>query len=96
MYPKRLLEDTAPIEFQGAMFQAPREYEKYLEFNYGKNWHTPISYVNFKMSKFQKAKFLLAQYIKMILPESITERIQRKSDQPFIEKWVAKAQSFNF
>lgn len=96
MYPKRLLEDTAPIEFQGAMFQAPREYEMYLEFNYGKNWHTPISYVNFKMSKFQKAKFLLAQYIKMILPESITERIQRKSDQPFIENWVAKAQSFNF
>lgn len=96
MYPKKLLEDTAPIEFQGAMFQAPRDYEKYLEFNYGKNWHTPIPYVNFKMSKFQKAKFLLAQYIKMILPESITEKMQKKADKPFIDKWVAKAHSFNF
>lgn len=96
MYPKRLLEDTAPIEFQGAMFQAPRDYEKYLEFNYGENWRTPIPYVNFKMSKLQKAKFLLAQYIKMILPVRLTEIIQKKSDQPFIDKWVAKTKSFNF
>ena len=96
MYSKKLLEDTAEIEFQGAMFQAPRDYEKYLEFNYGKNWHTPIPYVNFKMSAFQKAKFLCLQYIKILLPEYITEKIQKKSDKPFIDKWVKKAQLFGF
>ena len=47
IYPKALLEDTAPIEFQGAIFQAPRDYIKYLEFNYGSSSHTPIPYVNF-------------------------------------------------
>lgn len=96
MYPKKLLEDVTDIEFQGAMFKAPREYEKYLEFNYGKNWRTPIPYVNFKMSAFQKAKLLSIQYIKMLLPESIAEKIQRKSDKPFIDKWVKKAKEFNF
>lgn len=96
MYPKRLLEDVAPIEFQGAMFMAPRDCKKYLEFNYGKDWRTPIPYANFKMSKIQKAKSLLLQYIKIMLPESITEKLQRKSDQPFIEKWLTKAKDFDF
>lgn len=96
MYPKKLLEDVIDIEFQGTTFKAPKEYEKYLEFNYGQNWRTPIPYVNFQMSTFQKAKVLCLQYIKMILPESITERIQKKADQPFIDKWVKKAHKFNF
>ena len=82
--------------FKVQMFKAPREYEKYLEFNYGKNWRTPIPYVNFKMSAFQKVKLLSIQYIKMLLPESIAEKIQRKSDKPFIDKWVKKAKEFNF
>lgn len=78
MYSKKLLEDTAEIEFQGAMFQAPRDYEQYLEFNYGSNWKTPIPYVSFKMSKIQKAKVLCLQYAKMLLPEAITEKLQKK------------------
>lgn len=96
IYPKALLEDTAPIEFQGAMFQAPRDYIKYLEFNYGSNWHTPIPYVNFKMSSFQKMKSLLAQYIKILLPEKITERIQAISDKKYMNKQLAKYRTFDF
>lgn len=96
MYPKAFLEDTAPINFLGETFLAPRNFEKYLEFNYGKNWRTPIPYVNFKMSKLQKAKFLILQYVKIILPKSITEKIQKRSDKPFIEKWVNRAKTFNF
>lgn len=96
IYPKALLEDTAPIEFQGVMFQAPRDYIKYLEFNYGKSWHTPIPYVNFKMSSFQKVKSLIIQYIKILLPKKITEKIQAISDQKYMNKQVAKYRTFDF
>ena len=96
MYSKKLLEDTAEIEFQGAMFQAPRDYEQYLEFNYGSNWKTPIPYVSFKMSKIQKAKVLCLQYAKMLLPEAITEKLQKKADKPYIDQWVKKAKEFKF
>lgn len=96
MYSKKLLEDTAEIEFQGAMFQAPRDYEQYLEFNYGSNWKTPIPYVSFKMSKIQKAKVLCLQYAKILLPEAITEKLQKKADKPYIDKWVKKAKEFKF
>ena len=94
MCPKELLDDLADIEFQGAMFKAPRKYEKYLEFNYGKNWRTPIPYVNFQMSAAQKAKFLCLQYIKMFLPENVVQKLQSKSDKPFLDKWILKAKTF--
>ena len=92
MYSKKRFEDTTEIEFLGDKFRVPRDYEKYLEFYYGSNWRTPIPYINFKMTAIQKAKLLFIQYVKILLPVCVTEKIQKKSDKPFLEKWLKKIQ----
>ena len=92
MYSKKRFEDTTEIEFLGDKFQVPRDYEKYLEFYYGSNWRTPIPYINYKMTAIQKAKLLITQYVKILLPVCVTEKIQKKSDKPFLEKWLKKIQ----
>jgi hypothetical protein len=32
----------------------------------------------------------------MLLPEAITEKLQKKADKPYIDKWVKKAKEFKF
>ena len=96
MYSKKLLEDTAEIEFQGAMFQAPRDYEQYLEFNYGSNWKTLSHTSVLRCQGFKKQRFYVCNMPKMLLPEAITEKLQKKADKPYIDKWVKKAKEFKF
>ncbi|MEE0052529.1 MAG: LicD family protein [Prevotella sp.] len=92
MYSKKRFEDTTEIEFLGDKFQVPRDYEKYLEFYYGSNWMIPIPYINYKMTAIKKAKLLFIQYVKFLLPVCVTEKIQKRSDKPFLEKWLKKIQ----
>lgn len=40
--PKRFYEKTIPIEFFGTEYLIPEDIEGYLEWNYGKDWETPI------------------------------------------------------
>ena len=96
LYPKAEFLDHTTIEFQGTEFTAPRNYTKYLEFNYGTNWRTPIPYVNFELSRLAKAKHITMQYIKIFLPTKLTEKLQKHSDKPFLEKWEKKIREFDF
>lgn len=92
IFPRNLLEDTAPITFLGRSFNAPREYKKMMEISYGKNWMTPVEKFNFKLSKQERFKQWLKQYIKVMLPVSFVERKQREADKPFITKYIKRIQ----
>lgn len=94
MYLKKELEDLADIDFMGTSFKAPRNYEKYLEFNYGENWRTPVQSADFDMPAYKKDIFIMTQYLKAMLPTGIVEKIQAHSDAPYLEKWIEKAKQF--
>lgn len=90
IFPRNLLEDTAPITFLGRSFDAPREYQKMMEISYGKNWMTPVEKFNFKLSKQERFKQWLKQYIKAMLPVSFVEKKQEEADKPFLEKYIKR------
>lgn len=95
IFPRNLLEDTTPITFLGRSFNAPREYKKMMEISYGKNWMTPVEKFNFKLSKQERFKQWLKQYIKVMLPVSFVERKQREADKPFITKYIKRIQQLD-
>lgn len=92
IFPKKLLEDTAPITFLGRNFNAPRDYKKMMEISYGKDWMTPVEKFDFKLSKYERLKQWLKQYIKVMLPVSFVERKQMEADKPFITKYIKRIQ----
>ena len=95
IFPKKLLEDTISISFLGRNFYAPRDYKKMMEISYGNDWMTPVEKFDFKLSKQERFKQWLKQYIKAILPVSFVERRQRKADKPFLTKYIKRIQQLS-
>lgn len=95
IFPKKLLEDTAPITFLGRNFNAPRDYKKMMEISYGKDWMTPVEKFNFHLSKSERLKQWLKQYIKVLLPVSSVEKRQRKADKPFLTTYIKRIQQLS-
>ena len=50
--PEHFLLNTIKYNFLGKEFDIPRDYLKYLEVNYGKNWQTPIKNIDGHSSHF--------------------------------------------
>jgi len=90
IFPKSLLEDTAPITFLGREFNAPRDYKKMMEISYGKEWMTPVEKFDFHLSKSERFKQWLKQYIKAMLPVSFVEKRQKRADKPFLAKYIKR------
>ncbi len=84
IFPKDFIEETKKINFKGELFYTCANPIKFLEFYYGKNWKTPIAFFDFNMSKTTKLKLFSLQYIKMLLPRSIVEHLQKKRDMKYL------------
>lgn len=87
------LDDTILYPFQGSEFLIPRNYTEYLEYYFGSNWQTPIQTNDFQQSVWTIRKEKLKLYAKALMPVWFTEHLQRKSDKPFLEKWVKRIYS---
>jgi len=92
--PKEFLDDTTLLPFQGADFQVPKDYERYLAYTYGEDWRTPIPMYNFQQPNWKRKVNIALQYAKAWLPEPLVRRIQQRSDLPYLAKWREKAQKF--
>lgn len=87
----KYINNTTQIEFQGESYTVPKESEDLLNFLYGKDWRTPIPMFNFKMSKTDRTKAFLIQYIKALLPHTMTEFIQDIKSRKRINFFKQKA-----
>ena len=87
----KYINNTTQIEFQGESYTVPKESEALLNFLYGKDWRTPIPMFNFKMSKTDRTKAFLIQYIKALLPHTMTEFIQDIKSRKRINFFKQKA-----
>jgi phosphorylcholine metabolism protein LicD len=56
--PRRFYEQTTRMEFDGASYSVPRDYEGYLEYHYGRDWRTPVKEWNFRTSDSCERKIL--------------------------------------
>lgn len=75
------LVETCWFDFLGDKFLIPKEYIKYLEFEYGMDWNIPIPYTDFKISKLQLCLFTFKEAIKTIIPEWIYLKILSYRDK---------------
>lgn len=80
------------IDFLGTQFYVPRNPEKYLKFNYGENWRTPMQWNNYKMSPLKRKLNQLVQYFKVVIPSQLTALLQSVRDKKNLAKLYAKAQ----
>ena len=87
----KYINNTTQMEFQGEMYTIPKDSEELLNFFYGKDWRTPIAMFNFKMNKIERIKAFMMQYIKALLPDSITEIIQDYKNKNKIKRLKQKA-----
>lgn len=80
--PEYFLTETTLLEFKGAMFVVPKEYEEFLIYEYGENWKTPIQYVSFDMSPLKRKLLESKEYIKEHMPRALYNMIAgRKAKQ---------------
>ena len=77
----RFFADTAPLEFKGTSFLAPRDTEEYLLFEYGANWRTPIVWNNYTMPRWKVWMLKGKEYVKEWLPDWLYFRLARKAQQ---------------
>lgn len=90
VWEKKYNEDVAPITFLGNTYMAPADYRGYLEHQYGPDWQTPVKFYNYERTKLDLLKQYARQYVKALLPHTITERIQARKDRPNLEKYVRR------
>lgn len=83
---EQFLIDTAPYEFKGASFLAPREYREYLLCEYGADWQTPIAWNNYKMPKWRITLLKIKEYIKEIMPDRLYFYLARRSERRHEER----------
>ena len=67
--PEHFLHNLKPFEFLGKEYLAPRDYEKFLEYWYGKNWMTPIQYYQYEQPRWKTKLLIWFQYIKEYMPD---------------------------
>lgn len=87
---KEFVTDLISYPFQDGMYLIPRNYVKYFEYYFGKNWQIPIQFYKFDMSRINLIKQHAIQYIKALLPVSFVEKRQQKKSKILLEKWIRK------
>lgn len=92
LYYKDDLENPELIDFLGTKFCVPRYPEKYLRYNYGENWRTPVKFNNYQMPPLKIKLKQLIQYFKIIIPAHLTELLQSKKDKKLLDTLYTKAE----
>ena len=85
--PTKYLENQAELEFKGIKFSAPADIEGVMEFWYGKNWQTPIQWLNFHTPKWKIWKFKLMQWVKLCLPKFMYKNMLKRKEQMMFDKY---------
>jgi lipopolysaccharide cholinephosphotransferase len=68
LVPKEFIKNVAPIEFLGKDYLVPKDFERYLVYQYGNNWGTPI---RDNVSKFGIIFGYIKAFMKPYVPDFI-------------------------
>ena len=85
--PEDFLINTTKIKFKGENYIVPHDYEKFLIYEYGYNWHIPIKWANFEMPMWKRKLNELKEIIKENLPDFIFNPIARSAERKMLKKY---------
>lgn len=91
LLPREFLDRRTEIDFKGAKFLVPKQYNSFLEFEYGENWKTPVQWVNFEQSKMKTSLNEIKFKIKDSLPDwlfyILVPRFEAKQESIYLPKY---------
>lgn len=87
-YPSYLIRETIDYEFKSSFFKVPKDYESYLEYEYGLDWRTPIKWNDFEMPQWKRNLYSFKERIKDYLPDSIFFLLAKHSEKKLYNRYV--------
>ena len=88
--PTKFLENQDVIEFKGVVFNAPADVVGALEFWYGKNWKTPVQWLDFHTPEWKVKLFKIKDLIKYNMPKSIVRVLLKRNEKNMFEKYLKR------
>lgn len=85
--PRSLFENQTTIDFKGVRFNAPADLVGALEFWYGKDWQTPVQWLDFHMPKWKIGMQKIVGYLKCYMPRFIINGLLKKKEQMMFDKY---------
>ena len=92
--PNIFLTDTTNIQFKGELFCVPKDYIKYLEYEYGDDWQIPIPWTDFKVPLWKKKIYELKEKVKYSLPQFVFDRLSIRAETKMMNKYKEKLSEF--
>ncbi len=85
--PRKFFENQAAINFKGVMFNAPTDLTGVMEFWYGKDWQTPVQWLNYQMPKWKIGLQKAVSHFKYNMPQFIINMLLKKKEQKMFESY---------
>lgn len=89
-FPKEFLDNQAKLMFKGLDFNVPADYERDLEFHYGKNWTTPIADNDFQVPYWKILQYKFICIVKQFYPNALMQKYFAKQEKKAFDKYLRK------
>lgn len=84
---EKYLLNTFFLDFLSESILVPTDYEEYLQFQYGKDWTTPVYYTDFKVSRITMLVFSMKEKFKYCLPDILFYKFVKRLEKKIIDKF---------
>lgn len=92
--PIEITDETIDYNFKGLNIKIPKEYIKFLRYEYGDNWMTPVQWFNYESSKLNRLLTILKTIVKEWLPDFIFFQMVKSSEKKMLRRYIPKLEKF--
>lgn len=90
IFPCEIIEKSMDHNFKGLNVKIPVEYLKFLNYEYGDNWQTPVVWKNYALPKSKRLLLSIKSIVKEWLPDKLYFRLAQSSEQRLVKKYELK------
>lgn len=90
IFPCEIIEKSMNHNFRGLDVKIPVEYLKFLRYEYGDNWQTPVVWKNYSLPNYKRFLLSIKSIVKEWLPDRLYFRLAQSSEQRLAKKYEAK------
>ena len=88
--PTKFIENQKVLDFKGVGFNVPADTEGAAEFWYGKDWRTPVKWLDFHMPKWKIWKYKIMLRVKLCLPKFLVRILVKPTEKKIFNKYLER------